>query len=202
MGFSRFQISLGIFFLLYHRSFWTWQKLYGKILERYGLSLRKKYIYQNHNFFLIYLRDWNNLLNKQEWQFRENVELLVWLITPWNNTNNVHWDQKHDRRWIMLGHKSGGTKVFSLLGKHSYFLEKIYDLWGTRNAKMETAGKIRRAPHGYTNNFMCPVLGFYQESSCHTCLPRRDDRNFLCSRGHQQVVSWLKPLGISKLKWN
>lgn len=36
-------------FFLYHRCFWTGQKLYGKVLKRYGVDLRKKCIYQNHN---------------------------------------------------------------------------------------------------------------------------------------------------------
>lgn len=111
-GFSLISRSYWSFsFLLYHRSFWTRQKLYGKIFERYGVNLRKKYIYQNPNFLKIYLRDWNNFLNKQEWQLRENVELLVWLITPSNNANTFDWDQKYEHRWMMWGNMSGGTKV-------------------------------------------------------------------------------------------
>lgn len=49
-AFSCFQFSVGIcFFFLYRRCFWAWQKLHGQVLERYGVNLRKKYIYQNDN---------------------------------------------------------------------------------------------------------------------------------------------------------
>lgn len=155
--------------------------------------MKKKYISQNHIFFLnLHLRDRNDLLSQPKWPWTENIELLVWSVTPTDTQTHLTDSKRVAIRWILLDRKPWRTKVrfaektFILPFKERWFM-------GREKCEKENSSEHRKRyvhVHGgqlfrrnLNNNFMCPetFVRFHKDTSQPGCLPHQENRTFLCS---------------------